>query len=281
MMPADPAGPVWPVAGIILGPAVAAAGFRARALSRSGAVAAAVVGAVMLAAGGLAWALILLAFFVSGSALTAWRRGRAGRPAVGRDAAQVLANGGVATLAGLMRLAFGAAGWRVGAAAGSGAGVTIWDLLAAGSLAAMTADTWASEIGVLSGARPRLLIGGRVVAPGTSGAVSGPGTAAGLAGALVIATLAGAAFGGAAVAAAVLVGGVVGLFVDSWLGATLQARFECRRCGRPVEVPRRHLLTCSGPVEYHGGLAWLDNDGVNALGAACGALVAAGAAALL
>lgn len=264
-MTASEPGLSWALAGLILGPAVAAVALWAGALSVSGAAAAAGVGAVVLAAGGLPWAVLLLAFFVSGSALTGWRLKRGGRSRVRRDAAQVLANGGVAAAAGVLRLALGPAPGEAG----------LWDLLMAGSLAAMTADTWASEIGVMSGSRPRLLVGGTSVPPGTSGAVSWPGTAAGLAGALLMAVLAGGTLGGTRVGGAVLAGGMVGLFLDSLLGATIQARFQCRRCGRAVESARRHRHDCPGPVERCGGMAWLDNDGVNALAAAGGGLAAA------
>lgn len=247
---------------------VSALAWRAGALTRDGAVAATAVGALVFGAGGLPWAALLLTFFVSGSVMTRLRRRKQGMRSGGaRDAFQVLANGGVAAVSALARLLFGAS-W-------------VWDALVAGSLAAMTADTWATEVGIMTGARPRLLVGMRPVEPGTSGGVSGPGTLAGVAGAAVMAAAARAVLGPGAVAAGALRGAVVGLFLDSLLGATLQARYRCESCGTYVEVPRRHRSRCPGPIVHEGGLAWLDNDGVNAAAGLAGGLVAALTAGLI
>jgi uncharacterized membrane protein len=58
---------------------------------------------------------------------------------------------------------------------------------------------------------------------------------------------------------------------DSLLGATVQARYRCRRCGAPAEGAAH----CGEPAQHAGGLAWLDNDGVNLAATSAGALVAA------
>jgi uncharacterized membrane protein len=81
---------------------VAAIALRVRALDRGGALAAWAIGTATLAVGGIAPALVVLAFFLSSSALS--RIGRARKRALldgakdgPRDARQVLANGGIAT----------------------------------------------------------------------------------------------------------------------------------------------------------------------------------------
>jgi uncharacterized protein (TIGR00297 family) len=58
------------------------------------------------------------------------------------------------------------------------------------ALAAANADTWATELGVLSRKEPRLLTTGQKVEKGTSGAVSGYGILAAVAGAAAIGLLA-------------------------------------------------------------------------------------------
>ena len=254
---------------------VSAVAWRAGALTKTGALAATAVGALVFRAGGLAWAVLLLVFFVSGSVLTGWRRrcreGASGPRGAGRDARQVLANGGVAALAAALRVVVGPHG-ADSAAVAAVAGGWVYDALVAGSLAAMMADTWATELGLLSGRRPVLLVGLRPVEPGRSGGVTGPGTLAGMIGAAVLAALSRVALGSAEAAAGALVGGVVGMLADSMLGATLQGRWRCVRCGQAVEGPRRHMLRCAGPLRLEGGHPWLDNDAVNALACAVGAL---------
>jgi len=221
------------------------------------------VGAAALVGGAVWWGLgwgglvPLFAFLLTGSLLTRL----AGRGAVPppRTARQVAANGAVAAIAALMGR------WPV----------------AAGAIAAATADTWATEIGSFSPHPPRLITTGAPVPRGRSGGVTPLGTVAGIAGGLAIAGIsalvapgagfaaeAGAAWHGLGVVAAA---GVVGMLVDSLLGATLQACYACPACGVVTERPG----SCHGPVALVRGVRWLDNDGVNLAGSLAGALAAA------
>ncbi len=199
---------------------------------------------------GLGWPglLVLFVFFVSGSLLTRLAERRGPR----RNAKQVIANGGAAAVAAL----FGS--WAV----------------AAGALAATTADTWATEIGSFSPFPPRLITTWARVTRGASGGITALGTAGGAVGALCIALLAhllpprGAAPG----LAATTLAGVVGMLADSLLGATVQGRFECPACSAQFE---RAAAVCHEPVRLIGGWRWLDNDGVNLAATLCGAAAAA------
>lgn len=242
--------------------AVAGVAWRARALDRGGAVAAAGVGGVVLAGGGLRWAVVLVAFFGAAGALSAFGSGikavrlRERAPGAGsRRARQVLANGLWAALA-----ATGAALWPTAA----------WSPLFFGSLAAASADTWATEIGVLARRAPRSIRTGRRVPVGTSGGVTWLGSASALAGAAFVAAV-GLALGslGRGGAWAVWIAGCGGAFADSWLGATLQARYRCDACGLLLE-DRRHRA-CAGTPRRAGGLRLVDNDVVNLLGSGVGA----------
>jgi len=58
------------------------------------------------------------------------------------------------------------------------------DLALLGAVAAATADTWATEVGVRLGRRPRSILTLRQQPPGTCGTVSVPGTLGSAAGAL-------------------------------------------------------------------------------------------------
>ncbi|MBA3317365.1 MAG: DUF92 domain-containing protein [Gemmatimonadales bacterium] len=232
---------------------VALVAYRLATLTRSGAVAAWLVGTMVLHGTGWEGGGILAAFFVSSSLVSLGAAAPAGLDPKGgrRDHRQVLANGGIAAAAAL----FGLHDPQLG----------IW--LVTSALAAAAADTWATSFGARSEAPPRLILGGRVVPPGTSGGITALGSAGGAAGASLVAA-AGAIAGDMPVLlpAAALVG-FGGMVLDSVLGAGLQGRFRCTQCGERSEW-RRHR--CGRPTAHEGGLAWLDNDGVN-LTAAVGA----------
>jgi uncharacterized protein (TIGR00297 family) len=247
--------------GLAAAAAVAAAAFRARTLTAAGAAAATVVGGASVAAG-WDWGAVLIAFFVASVALS--RMGHARKQLLGgglvakggpRDAAQVLANGGAFALC-----ALACALQRS----------PVWYAAGAGGLAAATADTWGTEVGMLSSATPRSIVSGRVVPPGTSGGITAAGTLASVAGALFIAIATRAAGWPAAAAWSALIGGFAGATADSIIGATLQARRWCGRCQAATE---RLVHTCGIPTTEAGGLAWLGNDAVNVAATVAGALV--------
>jgi uncharacterized protein (TIGR00297 family) len=151
-----------------------------------------------------------------------------------------------------------------------------WIALGAGALAASAADTWATEIGTVYGGRPRSILDGHPIAPGTSGGVSLAGTAASVAGALFIAlvTFAGNSASGrrVSVSIAVTVAGIIGSLADSLLGATVQSRRWCDACGRETE---RDVHDCGTITTHRRGLTALDNDAVNFLSTLVGGLLAA------
>jgi uncharacterized protein (TIGR00297 family) len=268
--------------GLVLALMIAFAARRAKALDRSGAAAAAVLGTLIFGLGGLAWATLLMTFFISSSVLSRMFRKRKGsldeKYAKGseRDAWQVLANGGVAGVFTLLHAFFPAAAWPwIGCAA---------------ALAAANADTWATELGVLSPTAPRLISSLHEVERGTSGGVTALGTLAALGGAGLVAFFAallwrghigpelvgvpfnladllGASpvefsFGQRAAWFGILAGsGLFGSLVDSLLGATLQAVYRCPTCRKETE--RHPLHSCGTPTTLVRGLSWLDNDWVN------------------
>lgn len=249
--------------GLASSTATAVAGWRAGALTPRGAGTATLVGTAVIAGASWRGALLLGAFFVSGSALS-----KVGRPpdivAKGgrRDERQVLANGGIAALA---------------AAAVPLVGPERSYALLAGALAAATSDTWATEVGSTSGERPRMVMSGKHVPAGMSGGVTTRGTLASVAGAAALGGLAAALVarrvgpaGAARLGVAVTLGGVSGSILDSVLGEVVQGKRWSPEFRVPVEV-----------VEYRGeatlpagGLAWFDNDLVNACCTLAGALVA-------
>ena len=95
-----------------------------------------------------------------------------------------------------------------------------------GAIATATADTLASEIGVLD-PHPRLITTLQKVDPGTNGAVSGLGTSVGIIGAAIIgiaAYLLGIMTNPLLARVVAIISGTVGCFMDSILGALYENR---------------------------------------------------------
>lgn len=263
--------------GFVLAGLIAFMAYRRGSLTRSGALGAVLIGTLVFGLGGLPYGLLLIAFFVSSSALSHYKEKRKAALAEKfskghqRDLAQTLANGGAGALCALA-LAFGPAPWA--------------GLAFAAAMATVNADTWATELGVLSRGRPRLITTGREVAAGTSGAISGAGTLAALGGAGLIGLLAGlfrmlgwdaGAGWGAALSPLwltliVTAAGLLGALFDSWLGATVQAIYFCDACGQETERHPAH--TCGAGTRPQRGWPWLDNDWVNFLSSVAGAALA-------
>jgi uncharacterized protein (TIGR00297 family) len=273
--------------GLLLGSLIAYLAYRTHALTSRGAWTAALLGTIIFGLGGLPWAVLLLAFFISSSLLSRLSRRRKAAldekfsKGSQRDAAQVLANGGIAGLLVIVQWILShsnAAGWD--------AGPPIW-LGYAASLAAANADTWATELGVLSRRAPVSIVTGKTVERGTSGGVSLLGLVAALAGAALVAILAcGMALlewtpGGSTTAwlAFFLVSGagLAGSLVDSLLGATVQAIYDCPACRKETERHPTH--SCGAATVLKRGWSWFDNDWVNTTCTLVGAILAIGIAA--
>ncbi len=252
--------------GFLLALLVSFVAYQAHSLSLSGALGALLEGTVIFGIGGWQWAVLLLAFFISSSLLTRLfsknktildeKYEKGGR----RDLGQVLANGGIATLFAGLHFFFKGDAWP-------------WVAFAA-SLAAVNADTWATELGVLNPTLPRLITTWKPAEKGTSGAISLYGTFAAAAGAVLIAVL-GAALGQPgrfwAILEIITVAGLLGAMFDSLLGATIQAIYRCPKCNKETEKHPFH--TCGTATTQIRGWKWLDNDLVNVGCAAMGTLI--------
>ena len=249
--------------GLILASIVSYLAYRAHSLDRSGTLAATVVGTIVFGVGGWQWAILLLAFFVTSSGLSrAFKKRKQGldekfSKGHQRDAGQVLGNGGLATAFVLVHALYpeSSLGW-VGFAA---------------ALAAVNADTWATELGVLNPTPPRILTNLRKrVEKGTSGGISLFGTLASLAGSALIAFLAALFTDNWSLLPLITLAGLAGSLFDSFLGATVQAMYYCPTDQKETE--KHPLHTCGAETVHIRGWKWLDNDWVNF---ACGAFAVA------
>ncbi len=256
------------VPALILNLLLTAGAFRKGSVSAGGAFTGFFLGFIIYVSGGAGFWIILVAFFVSSSLLS--RIGSAKKAASSRihergdrrDWVQVLANGGVGAFFSLLYLLTG-------------------EQLCAAAFAAANADTWASEIGVLSERPPVSILDGRELAPGTSGGVSRLGFIAAASGSAMIGFI--YLFMGLFSASPLLrllpealmitAGGFFGAWMDSLIGATVQAKYLCSVEG--TETERRR----SGGVDNSliRGMAFMTNDTVNFLSG----LVSTGAAVLL
>ena len=254
--------------GLVLATIVAYGAYRAHSLSKSGAFAATFVGTVIFGIGGWQWAVLLLTFFITSSGLSrAFRKRKAGlnekfSKGHERDAGQVLGNGGVATFFAALHAFYPES-------------ILPWIGFAA-SLAAVNADTWATELGVLNPTPPRIITDLRKrVEKGTSGGISLFGTLASLLGSTVVALPAVLLSPVGRLTAndflLITVAGLAGSFFDSLLGATVQAMYYCPADKKETE--RHPFHTCGTETVHIRGWKWLDNDWVNFACGTFGSLV--------
>ncbi len=247
--------------------------YRKGALTNSGVIGAILIGTIIFGFGQeMTWYLLLIIFFVTSSLLSFYRKKdkrevedtfeKTGK----RDVWQALANGGLASILAIIGYFY----------------TVEWVYVAfVAAFATVNADTWATEIGVLSKGKPRYILTGKKVAKGTSGGISFIGSIGAFLGSLLI-----------GVSAFVLlllkgdielsnknlilflmmipISGFIGGLADSLLGATVQAMYRCSVCGKETEKE----IHCQQPTNHFKGLAWMNNDMVNFISSMVGSGVA-------
>ncbi len=263
-------------------------------LTRGGMFGAILTGTLIFGFGGFVPGWLLVAFFVSSTLLSNYRaRAKAQfnekfQKGARRDFGQALANGGWAAF---LAIAYGIA-------EANHVDERARALLFAafvGAIATVTADTWATEIGVLSTRAPRMITTGRIVPAGTSGAITWLGTFTALLGAAFIGAMANvgtvlqvvlsegalpawsrvltALASGQFVVLVASVSGLLGALLDSLLGATAQAIYFSEYDERQTE---KKFDSQGNPTRRVRGWEWLDNDWVNFFASVFGSAVAAG-----
>lgn len=249
--------------GLLLSALIGYLGYRREALTGSGWLGAVITGTSIFGFGGLNLGLLLIAFFVSSSLLTRYRRSAKSVAADAfaksgpRDLGQALANAGAASLAAILFALSGESPLPLAAFIGA--------------MAEANADTWATELGILAKQKPRLITTGRTVAPGTSGGVTWLGSASALGAAALIGGLAALFRGDWRLLPIGALAGLVGSFFDSLLGATVQGIYFSDRRGKETEKP---IDPDGNPNRRLRGWPWMNNDVVNLLSTLVGALAA-------
>ncbi|HHY53283.1 MAG TPA: DUF92 domain-containing protein [Clostridiales bacterium] len=235
--------------------------FYLEALTLSGMHCATLLGTFLYAWGGPLIFGALLLFFVFGSLVSKIGREQKRVPSSlherqgPRSSVQVIANG-------LPALLF--------VAVHHFTGNQFFLLAALASFSVATADTFSSEIGMLSTRTPVSILTGKPVPKGISGGVTPLGFLAASLGSLVIAATALFSFGWAG-ALVVWLCGMAGSVLDSFMGAVFQAKYRLP-CGGLTERPWAEGV----PLPLAAGISWMNNDVINFLSILlCGALASA------
>lgn len=244
--------------GLLLSSLIAFPAYLKKSLSSTGTIGALILGTLIYCFGGVYFSIIMFSFFISSSLLTKYKgyvksKGSFTEEKGGsRDIFQVFANGGVGLFMAALYYVYKEPAFILAYAA---------------SFAESNADTWASEIGVLSSKSPISIINLRPVEKGMSGGISWKGTLASLMGAGFIGMifslgywLQHKSFENLFIYFALCTGiGFLGGIIDSFLGATVQAGYYCEELDKFTEKAefkgRRNKLVK--------GISFFNNDAVN------------------
>lgn len=248
------------VIGLVISSIISFFGYLLKLLTPSGARISALIGAFVIASGPWYSILLMGLFFASTGAIQLIKKyfnksesiisEKGGQ----RDRAQVIAN----SLPALFSLLFFA--------------LTKDNLYLLGYVAVLsgaTADTWASEIGVLSRKVPRSILTGRKMLAGQSGGVSWLGSGAAFLGSILISSTfylflffdQNFSLPPLCCWLIPMIAGFATSHIDSLLGATVQASYRCLVCGRLTEKEVHHQQ----PTRLVKGYQFFNNDMVNFL----------------
>jgi uncharacterized protein (TIGR00297 family) len=171
-----------------------------------------VVGGLIFAGGSYTGLMMLAAFFVLGTAATNWGKNKKGSAVQStRTMGQVIANGGVAALAGLGIICLPEQR-------------PVLEVVMAASLSSATADTLSSELGMVYGRSYYNILTFKRDARGLDGVVSLEGLLIGVAGSFIIALLYAFSNGWNRGCWIIVMSGTIGNLMDSILGAAFERK---------------------------------------------------------
>ncbi len=260
----DLTGPLIAAAVLLTSIVVAFLAYRRGSLTGPASLTASLLSLALYLSGGLRMVFLLLTFFLSSTLLTHYRKREKNKIEEAlhekkgpRDTFQVIANGGAALAMSLLYAVFHREAFLLASVA---------------ALAASNADTWASELGVLSRQQPVYILSRHPVLAGLSGGVTRLGTTVALAGGFLISIV----FGLLRLfdqlpfptllfqVASIGLAGFLGSLIDSVLGETLQALYTSQGDARLTE--RRSESGVANNLRH--GWRWMTNDWVNLISSA-------------
>jgi len=136
------------------------------------------------------------------------------------------------------------------------------------SIAIATGDTLATEIGLLSSNKPRLITNFKEVETGKSGGITLLGSIASIIGIIIITIsswIIGFSFNNYSIMA-IMIGSFLGIIIDSVIGATIQAQYYCDECKKFTELQIHH----EKKNRLISGFGFVDNNIVNLLATTIG-----------
>ena len=264
----------WIAVAVTVNGLIALLARRKKALTVDGAIAAFVLGTALMSINGgwLYWSAMVV-FFLTGTAVSRLGRERKRKfvpmheHGSERNWVQVISNGGVGLVAAILCSVTEQGAFAIAAVI---------------SFAAANADTWGSEIGVLSRRAPRSILTGREITAGMSGGITVEGTFASLFGSLVIAVwfgllalvallVSGSQAGTSSIvrllgtSSVIVVFGFLGSIIDSILGASIQAQYVTAGDGSQQQQgePTERAGGPNGPNTLVRGVRFVTNDAVN------------------
>lgn len=236
--------------------------YKVKFLTLGGSIATFFLAGTIFSLGGIQWSVPILTFFILSSILSKLRKKKNAEIELFfeksgvRDHFQVLANGGIGGVLVVINYI---------------SPNQFFYLIYLSSLAAVCADTWATEIGTWKRTATYNVLNMKPIEQGISGGISVIGTFGALLGSIAI-SFSGLLWNDLPLAQYFLLivfAGVFGSFFDSILGATIQSQNKCNVCSKITE----RAIHCGKETNFHSGWQWINNDVVNFLSGAAGAAV--------